>query len=169
MKYKERPFSQLFLFSDIFEKNIDVWFSTSLIFEIDLKKKVENFEELGAINDVLLEFNKRFKKATVIVNPKESARVLPSLSGNFGQIVYVEGKAGYVNLASYCHCVNKYFELRRQINGARSQAICLRRTMKFPVNQQLSLYKPSSDLGRLIREHEAHECNFKNILNKPFK
>jgi hypothetical protein len=169
MKYKGRPFSQLFLFSDIYEKNIDVWFSTSLIFEIDLEKKVENFEELEAINDVLLEFNKRFKKVTVIVNPKESARVLPSLSGIFGQIVYVEGKSGYINLASYCLCVNKFFELRRQIYAARAQAICMRRTMKFPVNQQLSLYKPCSDLGRLIREHEAHEYSLKNLLNKPFK
>ena len=33
MKYKARPFSQLFLFSDIFEKNIDVWeeYETNII------------------------------------------------------------------------------------------------------------------------------------------
>lgn len=169
MKYKARPFSQLFLFSDDFEKNIDTWFSSSIIFEIDLKKRIENFDELEAINEVLSAFNKRFKKVTVIVNPKESARALPSLSGKFRQIVYVEGLSGYSNLASYCQCVNRYFDLRKQIYGARSQAICMRRTMKFPVNQQLSLYKPSSDLGRLIRENESHEWHLKNILNKPFK
>jgi hypothetical protein len=169
MRYKAKPFSQLFLFSNDFEKNIDIWFSTSLILEIELKKRLENFDELEAINEVLSAFNKQFKKVTVIINPKESARVLPSLSGQFGQIVYVEGLSGYSKLASYCQCVKRYFDLRKQIYGARSQAICMRRTMKFPVNQQLSLYKPSSDLGRLIREHEAHEWHLKNILNKPFK
>lgn len=168
MKKTPRPHSQLILLSSEFEQHIDLWFSGSVIFEIDLQTEYENYEELLCVTETLRLLDECYKKATIVINPKESAITLCQLSGRFQRIIYVVGESGYTALFSFSKCVSKFFELKHHIESGRSEAICMKRLVKFDAPETFKLYNPNSSLSKLIKQHDSYIGQLKRVFNKTF-
>ncbi len=168
MKRTPRPYAQLILLSSQFERRIDKWFRGSVIFEIDLTNEIQDFEELTCVTNTLRFFDEEYSKATVVINPNETAITLCQLSGKFSRIIYVVGASGYTAFFSYCKCVSKFFELKNHIKCGLSEAIGMKRLSRFDVPEAFDEYKPSSSLSRLIREHDSQIGQLRSVLNRPF-
>jgi len=99
-----KPASQLFLFSNKLNKNIDTYFSGNVILEIELSsydykyhdeaKKVVEFMENHCKSSSI----KPYKFMTVIVNYKANGLTLANLSGDYNYPIAIHGSLGYKQL-----------------------------------------------------------------------
>jgi len=102
----KKPATQLFLFSNKLNKNIDSYFSDNVIFEIELKgyeykyhdeaKKVVDFMNSYCLSRSI----KPYKFMTVVLNYKATGLTMASLSGDYDYPIAVHGKTGYEQLAT---------------------------------------------------------------------
>lgn len=101
-----KPASQLFLFSNNLNKDIDNYFSGNVIIEIELSgydfkyheeaKKVVYFMNLYCESLAI----KPYKFMTVVLNYKASGLTMTALSGGYEFPIAVHGLAGYKKLTS---------------------------------------------------------------------
>ena len=101
-----KPATQLFLFSNKLNKNIDSYFSGNVIFEIELSrydykyhdeaKKVVDFMNSYCLSRSI----KPYKFMTVILNYKSTGLTMASLSGDYDYPIAIHGKTGYDQLAT---------------------------------------------------------------------
>jgi hypothetical protein len=111
-----KPASQLFLFSNKLNKNIDSYFSGNVIFEIELKgydykyhdeaKKVVDFMNTYCKSRAI----KPYKFMTVVVNYKPAGLTMASLTGDYDYPIAIHGTTGYKQLA----IVHSTFEILKQ-------------------------------------------------------
>ena len=101
-----KPASQLFLFSNKLNENIDTYFSGNVVVEIEIdgydykyhdeaKQVVELMSAYCKLQDIEL-----FKYLTVILNYKISGLTLANLSGDYHYPIAVQGLEGYKELAT---------------------------------------------------------------------
>jgi hypothetical protein len=99
-----KPVSQLFMFSNKLNKNIDIFFSGCVIFEIELKKHdYKNKRDEDKVIDFMIEYCnsntiKRYDYMTIIHNYKATGFTMASLSGDYDYSIAVHDSAGYKNL-----------------------------------------------------------------------
>lgn len=100
-----KPASQLFLFSNKLNKNIDRYFSGNVVLEIELTsydypyhdeaKKVVDFMNIYCKSRAI----KPYKFMTVVLNYKATGLTLTTLSGEYDYPIAVHGSTGYKQLA----------------------------------------------------------------------
>ena len=101
-----KPVSQLFLFSNKLNKNIDSYFSGNVIFEIELSSYDYSYhDEAKNVVDFMSTYCKSraikpYKFMTVVLNYKATGLTLATLSGEYDYPIAVHGSAGYKQLAS---------------------------------------------------------------------
>ena len=101
-----KPASQLFLFSNKLNRNIDSYFSGNVILEIKLSsydypyhdeaKKVVDFMNTYCKSRAI----KPYKYMTVVLNYKATGLTLTTLSGEYDYPIAVHGSLGYKQLAT---------------------------------------------------------------------
>lgn len=122
-KYKlgsTKPVSQLFLFSNKLNKDIDGYFSGNVIFEIELNgydykyheeaKQVVDFMHIYCKSRAI----KSYKYLTVVLNYKLTGLTLATLSGEYDYPIAVHGSEGYKQLATI-HTA--YGALKKRLNS----------------------------------------------------
>ena len=112
-----KPATQLFLFSNKLNKNIDRYFSGNVIFEINLsdydfkyhdeaKKVVEFMTNYCRSRSI-----KPYKFMTVVINYKATGLTMATLSGEYDYPIAVHGLEGYKQL-TLIHSAYKVLEQR---------------------------------------------------------
>lgn len=111
-----KPASQLFLFSNKLNKNIDTYFSGNIIFEIELSgydykyhdeaKKVVDFMNSYCESRAI----KSYKFMTVVLNYKATGLTMTTLSGGYDFPIAIQGSAGYRQLAT----IHSAYEMLKQ-------------------------------------------------------
>jgi len=106
-KYKlgsTKPASQLFLFSNETNKNIEIFFSGNIVIEIDLSEYDYKYHEEAkyVVNFMKLYCKSRaiepYKYLTVVLNYKPTGLTLATLSGEYDYPVAIHGSVGYTQL-----------------------------------------------------------------------
>jgi len=115
-----KPASQLFLFSNKLNKNIDSYFSGNVIFEIELKGyEYKYHDEAKKVVDFMYTYCKSraikpYKFMTVVLNYKATGLTLTTLSGEYDYPIAVHGSAGYKQLTS----IHSAYELlKKRLNA----------------------------------------------------
>jgi hypothetical protein len=99
-----KPASQLFLFSNKLNKNIDSYFSGNVIIEIELSGYDYKYhDEAKRVVDFMQEYCvsrsiKPYKFMTVVLNYKATGLTMASLSGDYDYPIVVNGTEGYRHL-----------------------------------------------------------------------
>lgn len=172
---KTKPVSQLFLFSNKLAKNIDIFFSGNVIFEIELKVYDFKFhEEAKSVVDFMLaDCRSRgiapFKYMTVVVNYKPAGLTLATISGEYEYPIVVHGKQGYAQLSkihrayellkSRLNAFDDYEQLTTSfVRLAASEPIKLPKRSSDAIKTQLkntrqAILKSSSDLIKVLHKH----------------
>jgi hypothetical protein len=101
-----KPVSQLFMFSNKPNKNIDSYFSGNVIVEIELKGyDYKHHEEAQQVVDFMNVYCKSrsikpYKFLTVVLNYKATGLTMVSLSGDYDYPIAIHGSEGYKQLAT---------------------------------------------------------------------
>ena len=99
-----KPVSQLFLFSNKLNKNIDSYFSGNVIFEIELNgydyKYHEEAKQVVDFMNIYCESRaiRPYKYLTVVLNYKPTGLTLATLSGEYDYPIAIHGSSGYKQL-----------------------------------------------------------------------
>ena len=122
-----KPVSQLFLFSNKLNKNIDTYFSGNVVLEIELSsydypyhdeaKKVVDFMNTYCKSRAI----KPYKFMTVVLNYKSTGLTMTTLSGEYDYPIAVDGSAGYKQLATI-H--SAYEMLKKRLNAFEHYTSC---------------------------------------------
>jgi hypothetical protein len=101
-----KPASQLFLFSNKLNKNIDIYFSGNVILEIELSSYDYPYhDEAKKVVDFMMMYCKSraikpYKFMTVVLNYKATGVTMASLSGDYDYPIAVHGTSGYKQLTT---------------------------------------------------------------------
>jgi hypothetical protein len=141
-----KPATQLFLFSNKLNKNIDSYFSGNVIFEIELKgyeykyhdeaKKVVDFMNSYCLSRAI----KPYKFMTVVLNYNAAGLTMASLSGDYDYPIVVHGSTGYTQLATI-HTA--YETLKHRLNAFEHYASCTLSYVHIAKNEPINLSERS--------------------------
>ena len=112
-----KPASQLFLFSNKLNKNIDSYFSGNIIFENDLSNyDFTNHVEARQILPFMYGYCKSrslevFQYMTVVLNYNPMGVTMATLGGDYEYVIAINGSLGYKQLASI-HSVHLALDIR---------------------------------------------------------
>ena len=160
---KPRPGSQLFLFADKFNKNLEDIFSGSVIFEYDLLSHTnigltsfsKKEKELQLLNALVAHFDRQYKKARVITNYKDDALLMYQLGASNSHAYKLKNQKDYKDLSSLANAFENYKNLIK-LNG-----IFNHQKQSFK-----SFIKPLSrkELATLRQKNSKIELEFNNYL-----
>lgn len=114
---KTKPLSQLFLFSNSLSKNIDIFFSGNVVFEIEISKYDYKYhEEAKQVVDFMKLYCKKFdvkefKYMTVVLNYKSTGLTLAELTSLYQYPIAIHNSTGYKKL-QLIHTAYKLLENR---------------------------------------------------------
>lgn len=104
-----KPISQLFLFSDEFQPNIDSWFSGNLILELDAEThefNVDTEKEWLCMTELVFGLHGNYKKLTIVTNYNELGLTMACTSGFFNCICKLHDKNDYIAVKNLHHAVS---------------------------------------------------------------
>ena len=169
MKKTMKPYSQVMLFSEKYEKKVESWFSGSFIDLADLRLAFRKNQPLYEVNDVLRLFGERHSVATVVSNPNESSITLCLLSGKFSRVVYVAGARGYESLASYCSYVKNFFHFNSFLTQKSPLSTMNESSDIFSIADTRFNEDLRNTYKLLDQESASHKAQLKNILTHKFE
>jgi hypothetical protein len=118
-KVKNHFGSQLFLFADKFNKNLEDVFSGSVIIEYDLISHTniglisfsKKEKELELFNTLVSHFDRQYKKARVIINHKNDALLMYQLGASNSHAYKLKTQNDYKALSSISKALEHYQNL----------------------------------------------------------
>ena len=137
-----KPATQLFLFSNKLNKNIDSYFSGNVIFEIELKGyEYKYHDEAKKVVDFMYAYCfsrsiKPYKFMTVVLNYKATGLTMASLSGGYDYPIAVHGTTGYKQLATI-H--SAYGTLKQRLNAFEHYTSCTLSYAHIAKNEPIKL------------------------------
>lgn len=102
--HKTKPASQLFMFSNKLNKNVDHWFSGNIVIESVVSDyNFKKHKEAGHATNIMFSLQehrrlKPFKYITIVLNYKPSAVTMATISGEYEYMLAAHGTRGYKDL-----------------------------------------------------------------------
>lgn len=141
-----KPATQLFLFSNKLNKNIDRYFIGNVIFELELKgyeyqyhdeaKQVVDFMNMYCESQAI----KPYKHLTVVLNYKPTGVSMAGLTGDYFYPIALNGKTDYKRLATI-H--SAYEALRQRLNAFEHYTSCTLIYAHVAKNEPINLQERS--------------------------
>lgn len=151
-----KPMSQLFLFSNSLNRNIDSYFSGNLIFEIELSgydyKYHEEAKQVVDFMNIYCQSRgiKPYKFLTVVLNYNATGLTLATLSGNYEYPIAIHGSVGYKQVATL---------------HTAYETLC-KRLKSFEIYSILTTSYAYIAMNEPIKLHQRSVTAFKNQLKK---
>lgn len=142
-----KPVSQLFLFSNSLNKNIDSFFSGNVVIEIDLNGYDYKYhKEAEQVVDFMRIYCKSrgikpYKFLTVVLNYKPTGLTLTTLSGDYDYPIAIHGSVGYKQLATL-HTA--YETLKNRFNSFNDYSNLTLRYANLAKNEPIKLPQRSA-------------------------
>lgn len=172
-----KPVSQLFLFSNKLNKNIDTYFIGNVIIEIELKgydyKYHEEAKKVVDFMNIECKFQgiKPYKYMTVVMNYRATGLTMASLSGEYEYSIAVHGTTGYKQLATV-H--SAYEALKQRQNAFEHYTSCTLSYAHIAKNEPINLPERSvlSLKNQLKKTEQSIRKSMSTVLatfNKKFQ